>query len=223
VEDERKTADSLRLYLEHAGFAVTIAATGSAGLREAREGRCDLVLLDLMLPELDGLAICRALRAESDVPVIVLTARSTEEDKLQGLRLGADDYVTKPFSPREVVARVRAVLRRSSAERARPPGSLRTRQVHLDFERREATVAGRKVELTRAEFDLLAVFAASPGRAFSREELLERAFGEDHEALERTVDAHVMRLRRKIEPRGERPALIVTVFGVGYKLADGAE
>jgi len=224
VEDEQKTAASLRLYLEHAGFSVTVAATGSAGLREARAGGHDLVLLDLMLPELDGLAICRALRAESDLPVIVLTARGTEEDTLQGLRLGADDYMAKPFSPREVVARVRAVLRRAGAERDRARAPLRTRYVQLDFQRREASVRGRPVELTRAEFDLLAVFAASPGRAFTRQELLERAFGEDHETLERTVDAHVMRLRRKIETGGDRgPSLVVTVFGVGYKLADGPE
>lgn len=222
VEDETKTAASLRLYLEHAGFAVTVAATGSAGLREARNGGYDLVLLDLMLPELSGLAVCRALRAESDVPVIVLTARTTEEDKLGGLRLGADDYITKPFSPREVVARVRAVLRRAAPEPV-GRGQIRTRQILLDLDRHEAVVSGRGVDLTPAEFDLLAVFARAPGRAFSRQELLERAFGTEYGGLERTADAHVMRLRRKIEPDSGSPSLIVTVFGVGYRLADTAE
>jgi DNA-binding response OmpR family regulator len=221
VEDEKKTAASLRLYLEHAGFDVTVAATGSAGLREARGGRHDLVLLDLMLPELDGLAICRALRAESDVPVIVLTARSTEQDTLEGLRLGADDYVTKPFSPREVVARVRAVLRRAVSGRETARRTIRTRRIRLDLDRHEATVTGRKVVLTHTEFDLLEVFARAPGRAFTRQEILERAFGSEYDGLERTVDAHVMRLRRKIEREGA--PLIVTVFGVGYKLADAPE
>jgi DNA-binding response OmpR family regulator len=223
VEDEKKTAASLQLYLENAGFDVRIAGTGSAGLREARAGGYALVLLDLMLPELDGLAVCRALRAESDVPVIVLTARSTEEDKLRGLRVGADDYVTKPFSPREVVARVRAVLRRAAPERAADRGAIRTRRIRLDLDRREAAISGRAVQLTRAEFDLLAAFVRAPGRAFSRQELLERAFGPEYEALERTLDAHVMRLRRKIEPDARRPSLIQTVFGVGYKLADTDE
>ena len=221
VEDEKKTAASLQLYLEHAGFDVTVVASGSAGLREARAGRHDLVLLDLMLPELDGLAVCRALRAESDLPVIVLTARSTEQEKLEGLRLGADDYVTKPFSPREVVARVRAVLRRTASGPETARGTIRTRRIRLDLDRHEATVTGRKVVLTRTEFDLLEVFARAPGRAFTRQEILERAFGSEYDGLERTVDAHIMRLRRKIE-RGGAP-LIVTVFGVGYKLADTAE
>ncbi len=219
VEDEPKTAATLRLYLEHGGFAVNVAADGAAGLRLAREQRPDLIVLDGMLPEIDGLAVCRALRSESDVPIVLLTARTTEEDKLRGLQLGADDYVTKPFSPREVVARIRAVLRRSRREDADAKGILRTRHVLVDLDRREASVRGRPVLLPPAEFAILAALARSPGRAFTREELVRRAFGPAYEGLDRTVDAHVMRLRRKIEDPGGEP-LVVTVFGVGYKLAD---
>ena len=219
VEDEPKTAATLRLYLEHGGFEVVAAADGREGLRLARECRPDLLVLDLMLPGLDGLAICRALRAESDVPIVLLTARTTEQDRLDGLGIGADDYVTKPFSPRELVLRIRAVLRRSRPVAERDSGVLRTASILVDLGRREATVRGRRVELPPAEFSLLAALARSPGRAFTREELVERAFGASYEGLDRTIDAHVMRLRRKIED-SSRPALVVTVFGVGYKLAD---
>jgi DNA-binding response OmpR family regulator len=171
-----------------------------------------------MLPEVDGFAVCRAIRAERDVPVILVTARSTEEDKLEGLALGADDYVTKPFSPREVVARVRAVLRRARRPK-QAPVRIRTRQIEIDVETHTAAVRGRPVDLTPAEFDLLAALARAPGRVFSRADLIERAFGADYEGLERTLDAHVMRLRRKIEAPGHSP-LLVTVFGVGYRLDD---
>ena len=219
VEDEPKTAAALRLYLEHGGFEVLHASDGAEGLKLARQKRPDLLVLDLMLPGLDGLAVCRALRSESDVPILLLTARTTEQDKLAGLGIGADDYVTKPFSPRELVLRVRALLRR-----ARPRGEpsrevLRTRSLAVDLGRHEATVRGRAVDLPPAEFALLAALARSPGRAFTREELVERAFGPSYEGMDRTIDAHVMRLRRKIEEPG-RPPLLVTVFGVGYKLAD---
>jgi DNA-binding response OmpR family regulator len=206
VEDDPKTAATLRLYLEHAGFEVAVAGTGPEALRRQRETPFDLMLLDVMLPEIDGLAVCRAMRAESGVATVLVTARTTEADKLEGLGAGADDYVTKPFSPREVVARVRAVLQSAS--------------VVLDLASREAVVRGRSVTLTRAEFDLLAAFVRSPGRVFSRQELASKAFGPDYEALDRTVDAHVMRLRRKISDRSVR-SLIVTVHGIGYKLADG--
>lgn len=221
VEDEPKTAAAVRLYLEHGGFVVMEARDGVEGLRMAREERPDLLVLDGMLPGVDGLALCRAVRAESDVPILFLTARTTEEDKLRGLGLGADDYVTKPFSPRELVARIRAVLRRA---RPQPDpdekrGSVATRTVVLDLDRHEATVRGRAVELPPAEFALLAALARSPERAFSRSELVVRAFGDGYDGLDRTIDAHVMRLRRKIEQRG-KARLLVTVFGVGYKLAD---
>jgi DNA-binding response OmpR family regulator len=218
VEDDRKTAAALRLYLEHAGFEVSTAFTGSEALRQARETEPDLLLLDAMLPEVDGFAVCRALRAERDVPVILVTARSTEDDKLEGLALGADDYVTKPFSPREVVARVRAVLRRARRPE-QAPARIRTRQVEIDTETHAALVRARPVDLTPAEFELLAALARAPGRALSRADLIERAFGADYEGLERTLDAHVMRLRRKIESPGQ-PPLLVTVFGVGYRLDD---
>ncbi|HYK42370.1 MAG TPA: response regulator transcription factor [Thermoanaerobaculia bacterium] len=219
VEDEPKTAAMLRLYLEHGGFEVLAAADGNEGLRLAREKSPDLLVLDLMLPGLDGLAICRALRSESDLPIVLLTARTTEQDRIAGLGIGADDYVSKPFSPRELMLRIRAVLRRTRRAAERAPGLLRTANVVVDPGRREAIVRGRPVELPPAEFALLAALARSPGRAFTREELVERAFGSSYEGLDRTIDAHVMRLRRKIETPGS-PPLLVTVFGVGYKLAD---
>jgi len=218
VEDDPKTAATLRLYLEHAGFEVSVATSGPEALSSQRAQPSDLVLLDVMIPEVDGLAVCRALRRESDVATILVTARTTEGDKLEGLAAGADDYVTKPFSPREVVARVRAVLRRTRAE-GETPERLQSRSVLLDLASREVSVRGRSVALTRAEFDLLAAFVRAPGRVFSRQELGQRAFGPDYDALDRTVDAHVMRLRRKIEDPAKQP-LLVTVHGIGYKLAD---
>ena len=221
IEDEPKTASTLLLYLERGGFDARLATDGEEWLRVAREWSPDLLVLDVMLPKVDGLGVCRALRAESDVPILFLTARTTEGDKLRGLGLGADDYVTKPFSPREVVARIRAVLRRTKVADAPTRGILRTACLEVDLARRETRVRGKTVELPPAEFALLAALARSPGRAFTREELVERAFGSEYEGLERTIDAHVMRLRRKIEAPG-RPPLLVTVFGVGYKLADSS-
>jgi DNA-binding response OmpR family regulator len=218
VEDDPKTAATLKLYLEHAGFDVAVAADGAEALKRQRSDPADLVLLDVMLPEVGGLAVCRALRRESDVATILVTARTPEADKLEGLSSGADDYVTKPFSPREVVARVRAVLRRASPRKT-TARTLESRSIRLDLTSREARVRGKPVGLTRSEFDLLAAFLRSPGRAFSREELATAAFGPDYEALDRTVDAHVMRLRRKIEA-ASGPTLIVTVHGVGYRFSE---
>jgi DNA-binding response OmpR family regulator len=218
VEDDPKTAATLKLYLEHAGFDVAVAADGAEALKRQRSDPADLVLLDVMLPEVGGLAVCRALRRESDVATILVTARTTEADKLEGLSSGADDYVTKPFSPREVVARVRAVLRRASPRKT-TARTLESRSIRLDVTSREARVRGKPVGLTRSEFDLLAAFLRFPGRAFSREELATAAFGPDYEALDRTVDAHVMRLRRKIEA-ASGPTLIVTVHGVGYRFSE---
>jgi DNA-binding response OmpR family regulator len=215
VDDERKIVESCRLYLEHAGFEVVCAYNGEQALAEARDVRPDLVVLDLMLPRVDGLEVCRRLRAGSQVPILMLTARSTEEDKLLGLGLGADDYLTKPFSPRELVARVRAILRR-----APPAGAaLRFGAFEIDAERHEVRRGGEPVTLTPREFDLLAALARAPGRAFTRARLVEAAFGEDSEVLERTVDAHVMNLRRKIEDDPAAPRLVVTVPGVGYRFA----
>jgi two-component system, OmpR family, alkaline phosphatase synthesis response regulator PhoP len=221
VDDDRKTVDLVRLYLERAGFGVRVAYDGRQALDQVRQQRPDLVVLDLMLPQLDGLDVCHVLQREPRaVPVIMLTARTTEEDKLFGLETGADDYVTKPFSPRELVARVKAVLRRSSAEpdAEREPES-RLGKLVIDHVRHEARVAGEEVRLTPKEFRLLQVLAREPGRAFERHQLLERAFGYDYEGLERTVDVHIAKLRKKIEPDPGRPIYVLTVPGVGYKLA----
>jgi DNA-binding response OmpR family regulator len=220
VEDDPRTSASVALYLRHAGYEVLQEADGRAALDRAASASPDLVILDLMLPGLDGLEVCRALRVSGSMPVIMLTARAAEDDKLRGLENGADDYVTKPFSPRELVARVAAVLRR-----ARPSGAVvRCGDVEIDVAMRVVRRAGRVVPLTAAEFRLLDVMASAPGRAFTRAELAARAFGHDHEALERTIDVHVMNLRRKLEPdRGRRTSLIATVFGTGYRLEEEAD
>jgi DNA-binding response OmpR family regulator len=217
VEDDRKTAASIKLYLEHEGFAVTLAYDGQKGLEAAQESRFDLVVLDLMLPGMDGLKVCSALRAEMEVPIVMLTAKTTEDDRVRGLDLGADDYLGKPFSPRELVARVRAVLRRTDPREAAGSMRLEFPGLTVDLETREVFVQGKSVALTPTEFDLLRAFVRSPNRVFTREELIERAFGPDFEGYDRTVDAHVMNLRKKIEPQREEPVYLVTIFGVGYK------
>jgi DNA-binding response OmpR family regulator len=205
VEDDPKTGAALEMYLRHAGYAADVARTGDEGLERARRDHPDLVILDLMLPGLSGLEIARALRRSSAMPIIMLTARSTEEDKLRGLEIGADDYVTKPFSPREVVARVQAVLRRSEKPRA-------AGDVDVDRDSRDAIVRGKRVPLTAAEFRILDKLLRSPGRVFTRDELMA---GDD--ALDRTIDVHIKNLRKKIEEDRSNPARIVTVFGVGYQ------
>lgn len=217
AEDDAKTASLLRLYLEHAGYSVSTASSGRAALAAVESLKPHLLLLDIMLPELSGLDVCKTLRARTQLPIIMLTARTTEDDKLRGLDLGADDYVCKPFSPREVVARVRTVLRRAHA--AHKPGSpvLRFAQIELDRDKHEARLRGRALPLTRTEFDLLETLLASPGRAFTRRQLLERALGDDYEGFERTVDVHIKNLRKKLGPAGD---LISTVHGVGYKAAE---
>ncbi|TMQ67008.1 MAG: response regulator transcription factor [Candidatus Eisenbacteria bacterium] len=218
VDDEDKTVASVRLYLEHAGFEVASAADGPTALEMARrEPVPALVILDVLLPRLDGFEVCRRLREGSTIPIIMLTARSSEEDRLEGLELGADDYVVKPFSPRELAARVRAVLRRVPFAGIEGP-PIRIGDLTIDAARHEATVRGRRVALTPREFRLLEVLARAPGRAFTRAELVERAFGSESEALDRTIDAHVVNLRRKIEEDPTRPTRVETVFGVGYRL-----
>jgi DNA-binding response OmpR family regulator len=217
VEDDRKTAAAVKLYLEHAGFAVTAVHDGRHGLDEARESSYDLIVLDLMLPQIDGLSVCRRLRSESETPIVMLTARSTEEDRVHGLELGADDYVTKPFSPRELVARVKAVLRRTLPGETVGPTRFSFGGLSVDVERREVLVQGVPVTLTPTEFDLLLAFVRAPERVFTREELIERALGADYGAFDRTIDAHVMNLRKKIEADRLHPVFIQTVFGVGYK------
>jgi len=219
VDDEIKIVRLVRDYLEAAGFRVVTAYAGKEALAVFRHEKPDLVVLDLMLPEMDGLDVARIMRRESDVPIIMLTARVEETDRVLGLELGADDYVTKPFSPRELVARVRAVLRRVGGEE-QAPSLIRAGDVEIDPERRTVTVAGRPVELTTTEFDLLTVLARHPGRVFSRLELLERVQGYAYEGYERTVDAHIKNLRRKIEPDPKHPRYILTVYGVGYKFAE---
>lgn len=222
VEDDRKIVSTIRLYLEHNGFDVRVAHTGRRALEEVRAKEPDLVILDLMLPQIDGIEVCRTLRAQSEIPIIMLTARVTEEDKLRGLDLGADDYVTKPFSPRELVARVRTVLRRRASQvRERGPAQLMFGDLVVDIERHEVKVRGEVVPVTPNEFRLLETLVKFPGRMFTRKELVERAFGWDYDGLERTVDAHIMNLRRKIEAKrsGESP-FIVTVYGLGYKFSN---
>ena len=222
VDDEPQLAGLVRDYLEHGGFAVIIAADGPTALREARTRRPDLVVLDLGLPGLDGLDVIRAIRRDSSLPIIALTARADESDKLVGLELGADDYVTKPFSPKELVARVRAVLRRADAAAA-PDADAEIRvgdEVVLDVARLEATIAGRRVDLTPTEFQLLATLARQPGRVFTRSQLLDAVHGVAFESYERAIDAHVKNIRRKIEPDPRAPRYLLTVFGVGYRFAD---
>ncbi len=222
VDDDRKTVDLIRLYLEKDGYRVLVAYDGRRAIEIARNRRPGLIILDLMLPKVDGLDVCRLLRAESNVPIIMLTAKTTEDDKLEGLDIGADDYVTKPFSPRELVARVRAVLRRGMAEEVSGPSQIQLGNLEVDFVRHEARVEGTSVHLTPKEFTLLEIMIKQPGRVYSRLELLELAFGFDYQGFERTVDVHVMNLRKKIEPDPAQPRYVHTVYGIGYKFEDGA-
>jgi DNA-binding response OmpR family regulator len=221
VEDEAKTAATVRLYLEDAGYGVGIATDGVAGLEAARTGDFDLVVLDIMLPRLDGTDVCAKLRVDSDVPVIMLTAKTTEDQRVRGLDLGADDYVAKPFSPRELVARVRAVLRRRGPAGAVAPvsGPMVRGELVIDVECRRLEKSGEEIILTATEFDLLYVLARRPGRVYSREELVEYALGEDFIGMDRTVDAHIKNLRKKIEPDRRQPHYVQTVFGAGYRFA----
>jgi two-component system, OmpR family, alkaline phosphatase synthesis response regulator PhoP len=218
VDDEPKITRLVRDYLESAGFAVTSAVDGPEALMRAHSERPDLVILDLGLPRLDGLDVTRRLRQDGDVPIIMLTARDDETDKLIGLELGADDYVTKPFSPRELVARVRAVLRRH--ERSTAEDQLVAGALVLDVPRMRLEVDGRPVELTATEFALLAAMAREPGRVFTRSQLLDAIHGVAFESYERAIDAHVRNIRRKIEVDPHEPRHLLTVYGVGYRLAD---
>ena len=226
AEDDRKQADLICRYLEREGYSVAVVHDGRAAIDAARQRRPDLLVLDVMMPRVDGLDVCRVLRAESDVPIIMLTARSTEDDMLLGLDLGADDYLTKPYSPRELVARVRTVLRRTRKTAASAAGAgggpHRVGKLEVDPVRHEVRLSGATVETTPAEFRILEALIAEPGRAFSRAQLLTEAFGVDHYALDRTVDVHVMNLRRKIEQRANDPRYLLTVYGVGYKMAEDA-
>ena len=217
VDDDVKTVELVKLYLKRDGYRVLTAYDGVEALRQAREGHPDLIVLDLMLPGIDGLEVCRILREESDVPVIMLTARTTDQDRLTGLDLGADDYVTKPFSPRELAARVRAVLRRLPGERG--PAEIRHGKLTVNFNKQEAWLDDKPLNLTVVEFKLLGVLAKEPGRVFNRAQLIENALGYDFDGFDRTVDVHILNLRRKLEPDPKHPTYIKMVYGAGYRLA----
>ena len=222
IEDERDIAELIRLHLDDLGFAVTISCDGNAGLRNASTGTWDLIILDLRLPGIDGLEICRRIRQNSSaVPVLMLTSKSSELDRVVGLEIGADDYVTKPFSVLELIARVKAILRRSELSRGNKPrdkGEVHVGCVAVDPSTRGAMIRGEPIELTAKEFDLLLHFATHPGRVFRRLELLDRVWGYGHDGYEHTVNSHINRLRSKIETDPAHPELIVTVWGVGYKM-----
>lgn len=219
VDDEPKIVQIARDFLERGGFAVLTASDGSSALSLVRTARPDLIVLDLALPGVDGLDVTRALRKDSDVPIIMLTARADEADRLIGLELGADDYIVKPFSPKELVARVRAVLRRSQGMRAGGE-TIRAADVSLDVPRMRASIGERTVSLTPTEFQLLAVLARQPGRIFTRGQLLEAVHGIAVESYERAIDAHIKNIRRKIEPDPRAPRYVQTVHGIGYRFAE---
>jgi two-component system response regulator RegX3 len=218
VEDEESISDPLSYLLRQEGFEVAVAATGPEGLAEFDRGGADIVLLDLMLPGLSGTEVCRALRAKSSVPVIMLTARDSEIDKVVGLELGADDYVTKPFSSRELVARVRAVLRRRVEAEDVGSSALEAGPVRMDVERHVVTVDGEAVSLPLKEFELLELLLRNAGRVLTRGQLIDRVWGADYVGDTKTLDVHVKRLRAKVEPDPANPKYLVTVRGLGYKL-----
>ncbi|MFC1814431.1 response regulator transcription factor [Thermodesulfobacteriota bacterium] len=221
IEDDRNTAALITLYLEREGFRPVSAGDGEAGLAFAERHRPDLVILDLMLPKMDGWEVCRRLRQKSEVPIIMLTARGEEIDRVAGLTLGADDYVVKPFSPRELVARVKAVLRRALRKGADGKTLLSHAKVLLDLKKRRLSVDGRPVSLTPHEYALLEALMSTPGRVFTRQELLNRLYPRSEAVvIERVVDVHIGKLRQKIEPDPSYPRYILTMRGIGYRFAD---
>ncbi len=218
VDDKRELRTMVQLYLEEEGYRIATASNGREALFVAREQKPDLILLDLMMPEMGGYDFMRAYSKEAETPIIILTAKLEEGDKVLGLELGADDYVTKPFSLRELTARVRAVLRRSAKQQTTQP-LLRAADVELDRSTRAVSVSGQGVDLTPSEFDLLAAFLSEPGRVFTRMDLLEQIQGDAYDGYERTIDVHIRNLRSKIEPDSRNPQYIQTVYGVGYRFA----
>ncbi len=223
IEDQVKIVHWLEAFLKQANFEVLSAFDGKTGLQIARSEQPDVIILDLMLPDMDGLDVCRTLRQRSDVFIIMLTARVEEADRLIGLELGADDYITKPFSPREVVARIRALLRRASGSLTTQPRALTCGSLVLDPVRRICTLQGNPISLTPTEFSILDTLMRQPGIPFTRERLITEALGYDYAGYERTVDVHIRNLRRKIEVNPQEPHFILTVFGVGYRFAEPEE
>ncbi|MBT3315871.1 MAG: response regulator transcription factor [Anaerolineae bacterium] len=219
IEDEPKVARLARDYLEKNGYRVLVANDGDNGLAMARREKPDLLVLDLMLPGMDGLDVCRALRRESDLPIIMLTARAEETDRLIGLEIGADDYISKPFSPRELVARVRALLRRAKG-RVYVSGIIRVGELELNTDNHSVVLAGESIHLTRIEFNLLETMARHPGQIFPRAQLLENLHGVAYIGYDRSIDAHIKNLRRKIEEDPANPKYILTVYAIGYKFSD---
>jgi DNA-binding response OmpR family regulator len=221
VDDEPKITNLVRDYLVRSGFSVLTARDGGEALSTAREQKPDLLIVDLGLPDIDGLDVTRTLRKESSVPMIILTARDEETDKILGLELGADDYMTKPFSPKELIARVRAALRRSEmSTQPMPDDILHAGDLRIDLIRHQVRVKDRNVELTATEFELLTAMARQPGRVFTRAQLLDIIHGVSFESFERAIDSHIKNLRRKIEPDPQEPIYLLMVYGVGYKLAE---
>lgn len=219
VDDEKKIVDIVKAYLEREGYQVIAAYDGEAALDLAHRQPLDLIVLDLMLPEISGWDVCRTLRKDSDVPIIMLTARDETTDKIVGLELGADDYVTKPFDPKELVTRVRTVLRRSERRVASKP-ILNVADLSIDVEKRLVRRGTEDIVLTPVEFELFRVLAENPGRVYSRMQLLDRAQGDAYEGYDRTIDSHIKNLRKKIEPDPDHPRYIITIYGVGYKLEE---
>jgi two-component system, OmpR family, alkaline phosphatase synthesis response regulator PhoP len=224
VDDDEKTLELVKLYLKRDGYKVITSQDGIEGLKLARETKPDLIVLDIMLPGMDGIQICRTLREESDVPIIMLTARTTEDDRLTGLDLGADDYMTKPFSPRELAARIRAVLRRIPEESLmRGAEEIEVNGIKIDVSRHEAYRGEKPIDLTMIEFKLLGILAREAGRVFTRAQLIDKVAGSDFEGYDRTIDVHIHNLRQKLEPDPARPRYIKTIYGVGYKFLTGNE
>lgn len=219
VDDEKKIVDIVKAYLERDGYKVIVAYDGRLALQMARSESPELIVLDLMLPEVSGWDVCRSLRTESNVPIIMLTARDDDSDKIVGLELGADDYVVKPFNPKELVSRVRAVLRRSEGTAVKTK-RIEFADLSIDLERHEVKRGDRLVELTLTEFELLRVLAEAPGRVYSRMQLLEKVQGSAYEGYERTIDSHIKNLRKKVETDPEHPRYVITVRGVGYKFGE---
>ncbi len=223
VDDDVKTVELVKLYLERDSYKVIVAYDGVEALRLARESHPDLIVLDIMLPGMNGLEVCRTLRSETNVPIIMLTARTAENDKLTGLDIGADDYVTKPFSPKELAARVRVILRRLPDEMSqRGPVEIRYGELTLNLLRHEAFISDRPLSLTPVEFKLLGVLAKEPGRVFSRGQLIEKVIGYEFEGFDRTIDVHILNLRRKLEADSSHPGYIKTIYGAGYKFVGSA-